>query len=414
MSIHDPARQRDLGIYIHIPFCVRKCDYCDFLSAPGSEAQKKEYMKALRNEIMSYQGRTRDYKVPTIFFGGGTPSCIDGKDVFSIMEAINEVFFVSKDHPEITMEVNPGTVNREKLCTYQEAGINRLSFGLQSADPQELKDLGRIHTYEEFERNFYLARELGFDNINVDLMSALPGQTLASWEKTLQTIIDLKPEHISAYSLIIEENTKFYDRYGPGAGEEAMLPDEDTDRLMYSRTKKLLQEYGYHRYEISNYALPGYECRHNDSYWTGVEYLGLGLGSSSLLKHTRYSNVEDIALYLSCCGDFSGSSSVDVPEKSVIKEASITTDPLHIHREQILLTREQQIEEFMFLGLRRCEGVNTKEFLQRFLKDIDSVYGDTLRKLESNQLLERTEDRIRLTEYGIDISNTVLAEFLFD
>jgi oxygen-independent coproporphyrinogen-3 oxidase len=274
---------RELGIYIHIPFCVKKCAYCDFLSAPATEEMKQEYINALLTEIKSYSGNTKEYIVPNIFFGGGTPSCISADAVLSIMEAIREVFAVDIERLEATIEVNPGTVTRDKLEQYKNAGINRLSFGLQSTNDEELKLLGRIHTFEQFLENYHLARELGFHNINIDLMSALPGQTLSSWENTLETVLKLKPEHISAYSLIIEEGTQFYDLYRPGTKGAAELPDEDTDRLMYQRTKEILELNGYRRYEISNYAKPGFECRHNSSYWIGTDYLGVGLGASSLL-----------------------------------------------------------------------------------------------------------------------------------
>lgn len=399
---------KELGLYIHIPFCVRKCDYCDFLSAPGTEKNKKDYIEALLTEIKSYEGRTDHYRVPTIFIGGGTPSCIDPEDIKRIMEAIRLVFHVEKESLEATIEVNPGTVSEQKLICYKEAGINRLSFGLQSIDSDELKKLGRIHSLEDFLNNYKLARTLGFLNINVDLMSALPGQTASSWERSLRKVAELNPEHISAYSLIIEEGTAFYDRYRPGAPYEKELPDEEQDRRIYAMTKQILKEYGYHRYEISNYAKESFECRHNNSYWIGTDYLGLGLGSASFVNGVRFSNTQDSKQYILACNSYQ-------KEKLMFEEtAAMQEDCLGIRREEHSLTREEQMEEFMFLGLRRCDGVRKSDFVRRFQISIDQVYGDILLTLQQQKLIEITDERIMLTEYGIDVSNMVLAEFLLD
>ncbi len=399
---------KELGLYIHIPFCVRKCDYCDFLSAPGTEKNKKNYIKALLTEIKSYEGRTNHYRVPTIFIGGGTPSCIDPEDIKRIMEAIRLVFHVEKESLEATIEVNPGTVSEQKLICYKEAGINRLSFGLQSVDSDELKKLGRIHSLEDFLNNFKLARTLGFRNINVDLMSALPGQTASSWERSLRKVAELNPEHISAYSLIIEEGTAFYDSYRPGAPYEKELPDEEQDRRIYAMTKQILKEYGYHRYEISNYAKESFECRHNNSYWIGTDYLGLGLGSASFVNGVRFSNTQDSKQYIHACNSYQ-------KEKLIFEEsAAMQEDCLGIRREEHFLTREEQMEEFMFLGLRRCEGVRKSDFVKRFQISIDQVYGNILLTLQQQKLIKITDEQIMLTEYGIDVSNMVLAEFLLD
>jgi oxygen-independent coproporphyrinogen-3 oxidase len=407
--------KKELGLYIHIPFCVRKCDYCDFLSAPGTEKMKKEYVEALLTEIKSYQGRTQAYRVPTIFFGGGTPSCIDATDIARIMHEIYRVFTVTTETLEATIEVNPGTVTEEKLTTYLGAGINRVSFGLQSTDNVELKRLGRIHCYEDFLENYKLARILGFRNINIDLMSALPGQTLSSWESTLTKIADLEPEHISAYSLIIEEGTGFYDRYQPGAPSEKELPDEETDRLIYDRTKEILQEYGYHRYEISNYAKAAYECRHNSSYWIGTDYLGLGLGASSLVDGARFSNIHDIKQYISACNEYvSRRSNASVLDHSDTRDDFMKNDCIGIRKDFTLLTREERMEEYMFLGLRRCDGISKSTFFQRFQIEIETIYGEVLEQLEYKKLVTMNEDQIKLTDYGIDISNSVLSEFLLN
>jgi oxygen-independent coproporphyrinogen III oxidase len=406
---------KGLGLYIHIPFCVRKCAYCDFLSAPGTEAMKKDYVEALIREIDSYQGRISEYTVQTLFIGGGTPSCMPEADIVRIMAAVRRVFHIEEDRLEATIEINPGTVNEEKLISYQKAGINRISFGLQSTDNSELKRLGRIHLYEEFLQNYKLAREVGFLNINVDLMSALPGQTLASWEKTLREVAALEPEHISAYSLIIEEGTEFYDRYRPGAPFEGELPDEDTDRRIYYRTKEMLESYGYHRYEISNYAKDNYECRHNNSYWIGTDYLGLGLGAASLINGARFSNMHDIKQYINRMNQFKAVPVLMREEKRKSSEyPTIEEDLLGIRTDFQRLSREEQMEEFMFLGLRRCVGIRKDAFFKRFGVSVTAVYGKVLEKLEQKKLIEQSEEWLRLTEYGIDISNEVLSYFLFD
>ncbi len=409
------VQRRELGLYIHIPFCEKKCEYCDFLSAPGTEAMKREYVEALMTEIESYQGKTSAYVVPTIFFGGGTPSCIPESYIISIMTGLRNTFCIKEEELEATIEVNPGTITKEKLMGYQKAGINRISFGLQSTDNIELQRLGRIHCYDDFLQNYRLAREIGFCNINIDLMSALPGQTVDSWERTLRTIAELEPEHISAYSLIIEEGTGFYERYKPGAPFEKELPDEKTDRQIYYRTKEVLESYGYYRYEISNYAKANHECRHNNSYWIGTEYLGIGLGAASLLNGTRFSNVMDIKQYIDQInGNRMEYKKQGSGESKHLESFTMDEDRLGIRRDMKQLTYEEQMEEFMFLGLRRCEGINKEFFFQRFGKNIETIYGDLLLKLEEQNLVEKVEDQIRLTEYGIDVSNAVLSEFLLN
>ena len=380
---------KELELYLHIPFCVKKCNYCDFLSAPAEEETRAAYADALLEEIRGFD-EPEDYEVVTVFFGGGTPSVLPGQEIFRIMEALREKFSFRKG-AEITLEANPGTVDKEKLSCYKKAGINRLSFGLQSADAEELKKLGRIHTWEKFLESFQLAREAGFSNINVDLMSALPGQTKESWEKTLRQVLALQPEHISAYSLIIEEGTPFYQLYEKDverrdAGEEPeLLPSEEEERAMYEATGRILKEQGYLHYEISNYAKPGRECRHNLGYWQRRDYLGFGLGASTLLNPVRYKNTEDLEAYLG--GDFS-------------------------KKEFFVLTKDNQIEETMFLGLRVLEGVSKEKFREQFSCELRVVYRKELEKLEQEGLLEEEGDFVRLTSRGIDLSNPVLAEFL--
>ena len=380
---------KELELYLHIPFCVKKCNYCDFLSAPAGEETRAAYVDALLEEIRGFD-EPEDYEVVTVFFGGGTPSILPGQAIFRIMEALREKFSFRKG-AEITLEANPGTVDKEKLSFYKKAGINRLSFGLQSADAEELKKLGRIHTWEKFLESFQLAREAGFSNINVDLMSALPGQTKESWEKTLRQVLVLQPEPISAYSLIIEEGTPFYQLYEKDverrdAGEEPeLIPSEEEERAMYEATGRILKEQGYLHYEISNYAKPGRECCHNLGYWQRRDYLGFGLGASTLLNPVRYKNTEDLEAYLG--GDFS-------------------------KKEFFVLTKDNQIEETMFLGLRVLEGVSKEQFREHFSCELNVVYRKELEKLEQEGLLEEEGDFVRLTSRGIDLSNPVLAEFL--
>lgn len=382
------GRRKELGLYIHIPFCVRKCDYCDFLSAPADEKTKYDYVMALIAEIKSYKQISAEYLVKTVFIGGGTPSSIKGEYIADIMNTVREVFLLSgleKKMPEITIEVNPGTLTQDKLKIYKAAGINRLSFGLQSTDSRELKLLGRIHTYETFLENYRLAREIGFHNINIDLMSALPGQTLKDWLNTLNQIIQLNPEHISAYSLILEEGTPFFKRYQ----EEDQ--DEELDRVIYARTKEVLDTAGYFRYEISNYAKPGFESRHNTSYWIRSDYLGMGLGAASLLNNIRYQNEESLSAYLRLSKDY--------------QEIRVSKEVLSIAR---------QMEEFMFLGLRMSKGINKIDFQKLFGTTLEAVYSGVLNKNVTEGLINSKGDTIYLTDKGIDLSNRVMSEFLLD
>ena len=282
-----------LGLYIHIPFCVRKCRYCDFLSAPACDSEREAYLKSLHGQIKAIGERLRQkksgkhYIVDSIFIGGGTPSLLSSDQMQALMDVVRESFYVADD-AEITAECNPGTVTRKKLCAYKRAGINRLSIGLQSADNEELALLGRIHTWEEFLDTFKAARNACFTNINIDIMSALPGQTVLSYQNTLTSVLALHPEHISAYSLIIEEVTPFFDEYGETDCAQKkkkdaakLLPSEDEVVQMDELTWKLLGEAGYEHYEISNYALPESVCRHNLKYWHCEEYLGVGTGAAS-------------------------------------------------------------------------------------------------------------------------------------
>lgn len=387
-----------LELYLHIPFCKQKCKYCDFLSAPVGSQVQFAYLHKLVEEITAAGAKYgSQYEVDTIFIGGGTPSILAGGEIEMLMEAVRSGFSLAED-AEITIEANPGTLDQEKLLTYRRAGINRLSIGLQSTDDKELKCLGRIHTYEEFLESFYAAREAGFDNINIDLMSALPGQTVKSWTETLTRVIALEPEHISAYSLIIEEGTPFYELYGEDAEKENELPGEEADREMYHLTKTLLAEAGYQRYEISNYAKVGRECKHNLGYWQGKEYLGLGLGAASCMGtlggvRCRFSNTGEMKEYIA----------MDMGK--LIADSSLRAEFEDS-------TLQAQMEEYMFLGLRCMKGISVGRFTEVFGKSFDDVYGEVAAKLVNEELLEQSDDYLRLTERGIDVSNHVLAEFL--
>ncbi len=378
--------KKELELYIHIPFCVKKCAYCDFLSGPASDEMVERYVEAVIKEIKSYG--INNYIVTTIFFGGGTPSILKGEQMNRIMCAVREVFEISVT-AELSMEANPGTVTEEKLTAFRDAGINRLSFGLQSVNNKELRLLGRIHTYEEFLESYQIARKCGFDNINIDLISAIPRQTVESWERSVRQIVALQPEHISAYSLIIEEGTPFAKLYGEGSKGEKELPSEEDERLMYQRTEEILENAGYHRYEISNYAKEGQECRHNLGYWERKNYLGLGLGASSLMDHVRFKNTEDMGRYLEYA---------DCPE---------------LLREDVEeLSRVEQMEETIFLGLRKMRGISIREFEAAFGKTLEECYGENIFYMEKEGLLERENGYLRLAKKGIDVSNYVFAKIL--
>ena len=388
----DRIEKQDLGLYVHLPFCVKKCRYCDFLSAPATKEMQKKYCEALLKEIESYGFAAEQYKIRTIYFGGGTPSLLEEEWIGRILEKICHTFSdIDKKQIEITLEVNPGTVNRAKWKAYEQMGINRISIGLQSSHDEELKLLGRVHFYSDFLQCYEDARAQYFSNISVDIMSALPGQTIDTYRKTLERVVELKPEHISSYSLIVEPETEFWQEYGPGMPKENVLPDEDTDRKMYILTKEILKASGYDRYEISNYAIPGFESKHNSSYWTGVSYIGLGLGASSYFQGKRYCNCSHMEQYLQCASQ---------KEKRV---------------EQVeVIGRKEEMEEFMFLGLRMTKGIENAKFLQRFQEDIYTVYGSVIERLKKKNLLQENGTNIWLTDYGIDVSNSVLSEFLLD
>ena len=381
-----------MELYIHIPFCVKKCDYCDFLSFSADEQTQKSYVAALQKELAFYGAKYKDRRITTIFIGGGTPSWLKEDYMQAIMETVYHYFSVEQD-AEITIECNPGTITEHKFEVYRRIGINRLSIGLQSVHNEELKILGRIHTFEQFLKTYDMARKHGFSNINIDLMSSLPGQTPEIFCDSLYQVLKLKPEHISAYSLIIEKGTPFYELYRFDAVRQEAgmqtesLPTEEEEYQTTKMTQHILKEAGYHWYEVSNFAKPGYECRHNIGYWKRVDYLGVGLGASSLIDNVRYSNTRDLYTYL-----------------------SVPADSLHETAEQI--TRNEQMEEFMFLGLRMRDGFYRDEFTQAFGIPIEAVYGDALNHLQQEELLLKREGRIYLTDKGMDLNNYVVAQFM--
>ncbi len=385
---------RELELYVHIPFCMKKCAYCDFLSAPADEKEQFAYMQGLLREVAFYGRWFHDAAVSTIYIGGGTPSWLQEDYIAALMQEIYNSFKIAAG-AEITIECNPGTLTKRKLEVYREHGINRLSIGLQSIHDEELKLLGRVHTFEQFLRNFGLARECGFYNINVDLMNSLPGQTVEGAYQSLAKVIQLKPEHISSYSLIIEKGTPFYDLYKfdvvkleAGMPPED-LPSEDTSYQIGKMTQDILAQSGYLRYEISNYAKKGYACRHNIGYWQRKEYLGVGLGAASLLDNVRYSNVRDLEQYIELSADCS----------SLREEAN-------------RLTRNACIEEYMFLGLRMTDGIEKNAFFHIFGLTLGQIYGEVIQYLEEEGLICNTPTRLYLTDKGIDLSNFVLAQFL--
>ena len=382
---------KKLAIYIHIPFCVRKCLYCDFLSAPASDETREQYVQALCREIREERKSYVNYKIETIFLGGGTPSLLSGEQLDRILGTVFDAYQVADDC-EISMEVNPGTVTKEKLKAYKRAGVNRLSIGMQSAVEEELQSLGRIHSSEDAFDTYELAIKTGFNNINIDLMSAIPGQTIESWKESLKRILDLEPApaHVSAYSLIIEEGTPFFEN-------TPTLPDEDTEREMYKITNDILSEAGYLRYEISNYAKPGFACRHNCTYWERGSYAGFGIGAASLVEQVRFSNTRNLKDYL----------------EKYLKNATVA-----IKENRQELSVEEQMEEFMFLGLRMMRGVSAGKFSDLFGKTIEQVYPGIVEKYCRQGLLQKIpeqgsgEVRIALTERVIDVSNVIMADFL--
>ena len=367
-------------LYIHIPFCARKCLYCDFLSGYGSEEEKESYVRSLLQEISLVKEPVGRY-ISSVYIGRGTPTVIPAKALASVLASVRERFVLTPDC-EVSLEVNPGTVSEKELFLLREAGVNRLSIGLQSPREQELRVLGRIHGWEDFLRVYGEARDAGFSDLNVDLMYALPGQTPEKWRQNLETVAALQPEHISAYSLIIEEGTPF-------SRMQLSLPGEEEEYTMMEETQDVLSARGYLRYEISNYAKPGYECRHNLGYWERKEYLGLGLGAASYIGHRRFSNVRDLKTYLGRKG-----------RPSEIRENIRTLD------------LQDEMAEFMFLGLRKTEGIREEDFFGCFHRSIWEVYEKPLTRYLDLGLMYHRDGRLFLSRHGLQVSNVIMADFV--
>ena len=412
-------KAKKLELYIHIPFCMKKCDYCDFLSFSTDGKTQAHYIHALLREIRYYGAKFTEYEVPTIYIGGGTPSWMEDEQILAILQQIYACFRVQPD-VEISIECNPGTITATKLAAYQSAGINRLSIGLQSARNEELKLLGRIHTYEQFLKTYELARAAGYDNINIDLISGLPYQKLDQFLYSLQTVIRLRPEHISSYSLMIEKGTPFYEKYKFDAvAQEAgiptrVLPNEDEVYRIYKATQDQLKRAGYEQYEVSNFAVKGHACRHNIGYWTRENYLGLGLGAASLVENVRYTNTRQLYEYIKLCELIQ-----EKPPEAFLEEETATPEMpeglwigSHLHVQAQILSRKEQMEEFMFLGLRMNEGVTRAAFEESFGMPIEAVYFEPMRELKEQGLLQQLAGRVALTDRGMDLSNYAMAKFL--
>ena len=392
-SIIDVNDTKQMELYIHVPFCTRKCFYCDFLSFPVHETEHQAYVDQLVKELALGSAMAAGHEISSIFIGGGTPSLLDPKHIVRILDTVRAHYVVRKD-AEITIEVNPASTIQYKLKAYRAAGINRLSIGLQSANDAELKTLGRIHIFDDFLKCFQSARMEGFQNINIDLMNDIPGQTVRSWKDTLRHVLMLKPEHLSIYNLIIEDGTPFKKMLSDGA---LSLPNEGVQMMIDFETKSAMEKYGYHRYEVSNYAKPGFECRHNYGYWSNVPYLGFGLGASSYLEHTLWSVIRDYQAFLD----------LDL-------EADARNGYPQLFTDVEKLTRNDEMAEFMFLGLRRTAGISEIEFTSRFQVDIHSVYGPVLDRYTAEGLLIHEGYRYRFSDHGFDVSNQVLSDFLLD
>ena len=381
--------RKKLELYVHIPFCEKKCLYCDFLSFSAEDDLHKAYVDKLIEEIRVQAKNYSDYQISSIFIGGGTPSVIKAVYISNIMSAIYEAFIV-ESLAEVSIECNPGTVDIDKLLVYKQSGINRISVGLQSSIDKELQHLGRVPTYADFLYSYEKIRESGYKNVNIDLMSALPWQTLDSWKSTLKKVVMLKPEHISAYSLIIEEGTEFSKIYGSPEGRK-FLPTEEVERDMYHSTIDILKNYGYERYEISNYAKPGYESKHNIGYWTGEEYLGFGIGASSYVYGRRFHVEKDIKKYL---------------------DINMKRDIMPLYQNIHELSTKEKMEEFMFLGLRLTKGVLVTDFYDRFGMELIDVFEKPIQKNISFGLLKYENLYLKLTDKGLDLSNRVMGDFL--
>lgn len=373
-----------ISLYIHIPFCAQKCLYCDFPSFARKDHLRKAYIEALNKEIINLREKHNNLEINTIFIGGGTPSVLESNELECLLKEIAKLN-MAKDI-EYSMECNPGNLTEEKLEVMKKYGVNRISMGLQAKQDNLLKGLGRIHNYKTFKENFLLAKKVGFNNINVDLMFGLPNQRLNEWEETLREIISLEPAHISAYSLIIEEGTAFYNLY---ENDKLKLPTEEEERKMYHLAKEILEENGFNQYEISNYAKEGKECRHNLAYWNMDNWIGVGSASASYINWKRIKNISSVEEYIN-----------SINERGEAVEEIINN------------SKNDNMEEFMFMGLRKINGIDENEFKKRFGMNINDVYGEILNKYIDEGLLIRESGRVFLSEKGIEISNIIMADFL--
>ena len=407
LSERSKMNHKKIRIYIHIPFCVRKCNYCDFNSFDTDLETKINYINALCAEILEYAHIFGDYSVDTVFIGGGTPSILPVELTRQFMDCLFKNFNIDTN-AEISMEANPGTLDLNKIKTYKELGINRISLGLQSTVSKELKVLGRIHDYETFLDSFRMLREAGFKNINIDLMNGIPEQTYDSFIKGLKMIKELNPEHISIYSLIVEEGTPFYN-------QKLNLPDEDEERKMVHSIPLILGD-EYHQYEISNYSKKGFECRHNIKYWRREEYLGLGLSAASFINETRFKNTDNIRDYISL---FKKSGSSDIIKDLIDGKLTTKENPKFYDNnirfsEFERLSDDDKMSEYMFLGLRMNEGICISEFEKTFGISINQKYGDKINLHIGEGLLDIYEDHLFLTEKGRDLANYVWSDFVGD
>jgi len=376
---------KEIGIYVHIPFCKQKCYYCDFLSFAGCEKKADEYVQALLKEIE--KNKMENIVVSTIYIGGGTPSIINAKYIEEIIYKIKENYKIL-ENAEITIEVNPESASEEKIKKYKEVGINRISIGLQSTNNQILKEIGRIHDYEQFLHTYNTTRKIGFNNINVDLMLALPNQSLEDIEESVEKVIELEPEHISIYSLILEEETKLEKLVSEN---KVQLPNEDIERDMYWNVKQKLEENNYKHYEISNFAKQGYQSKHNMNCWEQMEYLGFGLGAHSYWEGKRYSNINDLDKYI-----------CNIKNNQFVKN-------IQVHEIQNKLDKEK---EYMILGLRKIDGIKISKFKAKFIDNPLYIFRKEIEKLVNEELIEVDLDNIKLTNKGLDLANIVWEEFI--
>ena len=386
--------KKEIGIYVHIPFCIRKCYYCDFVSFTNQEENIEKYIEAVIKEIESYE--LEEYNVTTIYIGGGTPSSIESRYIEKILHKIKEKIINNEtkfNDIEITIEINPGTIDRKKLQDYEETGINRLSIGLQSTNNEILKNIGRIHTYEEFLEGYILARSIGFDNINVDLMIGLPNQTIEKIKDSVEKVINLEPEHISVYSLIVEEGTKIENLLNMN---KITLPEEELERNMYWYVKNKLELNGYIHYEISNFAKENKQSKHNVNCWEQKEYIGIGTAAYSYLNNIRYGNTSNIQKYIET-QDFKSKKEVEKNKIRIIDEVQ---------------TLEDKKKEYMLLSLRKIEGVSIKKFKEKYVENPIFLYRKQLEKLVNENLLTIDGDNIKLTNKGLDLANLVWEEFV--